>query len=228
MAEFVNTAGLELVKKSEGLNLSAYQDCVGVWTIGWGHTGKVDGVPVKKGMKISREKAEELLKNDLKTAWAAVCSCPQAAELNENQKAALCSFEFNLGKLWQICYIWKDGSKVRARTVGEIGDAIRLYNKAGGKYVQGLAERREEEQALFFTPVGSAVRVKKRLPDMPTVRRGDTGQPVSVLQKLLGGLEVDGEFGQKTEDAVRTFQSAHNLDVDGICGPRTWAEILKA
>jgi peptidoglycan hydrolase-like protein with peptidoglycan-binding domain len=64
----------------------------------------------------------------------------------------------------------------------------------------------------------------------PTIRRGSTGNPVRRAQKrlTLGGYDtngVDGVFGADTEAAVRRFQGDRGLSVDGIVGPRTWAEI---
>lgn len=63
--------------------------------------------------------------------------------------------------------------------------------------------------------------------DMDTIRNGDKGQQIKVLQKLLGGLDIDGEFGPLTEEAVRAYQKKKGLDVDGIVGPKTWGELLK-
>lgn len=56
--------GLEHLKREEGCRLNAYQDSVGVWTIGYGHTGFIDGYKVKKGLHISQEKAEAVLRDD--------------------------------------------------------------------------------------------------------------------------------------------------------------------
>ncbi len=63
--------------------------------------------------------------------------------------------------------------------------------------------------------------------NMPTIRRGATGDLVELLQECLNeqtgaGLEVDGKFGAKTEAAVIHFQALHDLKEDGIVGPRTW------
>ena len=46
------------------------------------------------------------------------------------------------------------------------------------------------------------------------------------IQILLGGLEVDGDYGTKTKQAVAAFQSASGLKADGICGPKTWAKLI--
>ena len=59
MADYrISTQGLDEIKKSEALSLKAYQDTGGVWTIGYGHTGKVGGVPVGSGMTITKDQAE--------------------------------------------------------------------------------------------------------------------------------------------------------------------------
>lgn len=55
---------------------------------------------------------------------------------------------------------------------------------------------------------------------------GSTGINVKRIQEALGGLEVDGKFGPKTDAAVRAFQKAHDLKVDGIVGPVTWRHLF--
>ena len=65
---------------------------------------------------------------------------------------------------------------------------------------------------------------------MRTLRRGDRGEDVKVLQRALkrAGYDagtIDGIFGSRTETAVRAFQRANGLTVDGIVGPRTWAAL---
>jgi hypothetical protein len=64
------------------------------------------------------------------------------------------------------------------------------------------------------------------LPTLPTIRRGAKGDVVRTLQMALNNnghkLVVDGDFGQKTDAAVRAFQKAKGLVVDGVVGQRTW------
>ncbi|MEU5404102.1 peptidoglycan-binding domain-containing protein [Streptomyces sp. NPDC005963] len=64
----------------------------------------------------------------------------------------------------------------------------------------------------------------------PTVRRGSTGNAVREAQCLLqywgfdvGPSGVDGQFGARTEAAVRDIQAACGIGVDGIVGPITWS-----
>lgn len=62
------------------------------------------------------------------------------------------------------------------------------------------------------------------------VRKGNCGATVKTLQTLLNAhgakLDVDGEFGPKTDTALRAFQTANGLTVDGVAGPKTWAKII--
>nr|WP_237405243.1 peptidoglycan-binding protein [Streptomyces sp. SN-593] len=63
-----------------------------------------------------------------------------------------------------------------------------------------------------------------------TVSQGATGSAVSAVQHELNAhgaaLAVDGQFGPATAAAVRSFQSAHGLVVDGIVGPATWKALV--
>lgn len=63
----------------------------------------------------------------------------------------------------------------------------------------------------------------------PVLRRGDHGPAVEELQRRLAvvgpGVAGYGQFGPRTEQAVRAFQAAHGLTADGVCGPATWAKL---
>lgn len=66
-------------------------------------------------------------------------------------------------------------------------------------------------------------------PSKPTLRKGSSGEYVTYLQSKLkqlgydiGYYGIDGKFGTKTEEAVKMFQFANHLSVDGIVGPKTW------
>ena len=65
----------------------------------------------------------------------------------------------------------------------------------------------------------------------PTLRKGAKGEQVELLQELLAVkgyiLKVDGDFGTKTEEVVKSFQKANGLTDDGIVGPKTWEKLLK-
>ena len=66
---------------------------------------------------------------------------------------------------------------------------------------------------------------------MQTIRRGSRGPEVAIAQTTLNNLgynagRVDGIFGPGTEAAVRKFQTAHRLTVDGIVGPQSWGVLM--
>ena len=67
--------------------------------------------------------------------------------------------------------------------------------------------------------------------EMKILRKGSKGEDVKALQILLNGYgyscgTADGIFGSKTEKAVKAFQKAEKLTVDGIAGPDTWSKLL--
>jgi lysozyme len=144
----ISNKGIQLIKNFEGERLVAYQDSVGVWTIGVGHTGNVDGKAICKGMRITSEKSLELLKEDIFRFEKAVNNTK--LNLNQNQFDALVSFSFN-------CGVGSLTTLIKNRTLQEIGDALLLYNKAGGKVLQGLVNRRTKERELFFTKVETLI-----------------------------------------------------------------------
>ena len=88
----ISQTGLNLIKRFEGLRLTAYKDATGTLTIGYGHTGK----DVREGQTITEEQAESLLRQDLKSSEYCVEQAAQA-HINQNQFDALVSFTFNVG-----------------------------------------------------------------------------------------------------------------------------------
>ena len=69
----------------------------------------------------------------------------------------------------------------------------------------------------------------------PTLRQGMSGDNVKRMQEILillgydcGKKGADGKFGQNTFNALVKFQTDALLNVDGVCGPKTWKELLKA
>ncbi len=62
-----------------------------------------------------------------------------------------------------------------------------------------------------------------------TIRYGSSGADVKKLQEKLNSagykLDVDGQFGSKTQSAVRDYQSKNGLTVDGIVGTNTWGSL---
>ena len=133
---------MELIKHFESLRLEAYQDSVGVWTIGWGHTGE----DVTKGKIITQAKAEEILKDDLQKFEKAVSDLLEI-KLNDNQFSALVSFAFNLGPAnLQTSTLLKLLNK--NDQFNSAKEFVR-WSKAGGVRLKGLVRRRISERNLF-------------------------------------------------------------------------------
>ena len=137
MSQTINQAGLQLIESFEGLRLTAYQDSVGVWTIGYGLT-----LGVHQGQTITQPQAQAFLQQDLGVAEAAVNRL--GLPLTDNQFAALVSFTFNLGA-GNLNNLMKNGLAAAA-------DRILLFDHAGGRVLPGLTRRRQAERALFLTP----------------------------------------------------------------------------
>ena len=151
----MNEAGLRLLKNFEGVRLQAYKCPAGVVTIGYGHTGMLNGKPLTMGTTITQAEAEALLKQDLVKYENYVNSLKR--DFNENQFSALTSFVYNcgLGSLQSLC---------RNRNNKQIAEALLLYNKAGGRVLVGLTKRRKAERELFLKPAEGQVNPVQKLP----------------------------------------------------------------
>ena len=141
------TKGIELIKEFEGCRLTAYKCPAGVWTIGYGHTGTVDGKAVASGMTITAKKATELLKQDLAKFEAAVNSYV-TAPITQNMFDSLVSFAYNCGSgALKGSTLLK---KLNAKDYEGAAAEFPRWNKAGGKVLAGLVRRRERERQLFL------------------------------------------------------------------------------
>ncbi|KTH89462.1 muraminidase [Enterobacter cloacae subsp. cloacae] len=140
--------GIALIKQFEGCKLTAYQDSVGVLTIGYGWTQPVDGKPIRAGMTIKQETAERLLKTGL-VSYESDVSRLVKVSLTQGQFDALVSFTYNLGaRSLSTSTLLR---KLNAGDYAGAADEFLRWNKAGGKVLNGLTRRREAERALFLS-----------------------------------------------------------------------------
>ncbi|VAE69493.1 glycoside hydrolase family protein [Enterobacter hormaechei] len=140
--------GIALIKQFEGCKLTAYQDSVGIWTIGYGWTQPVDGKPIRAGMTIKQETAERLLKTGLVSYESDVSRLVKVG-VTQGQFDALVSFTYNLG-----ARSLSTSTLLRKLNAGDYtgaADEFLRWNKAGGKVLNGLTRRREAERALFLS-----------------------------------------------------------------------------
>ncbi|MDQ9019931.1 lysozyme [Acinetobacter sichuanensis] len=139
-----SSAGIDLICSFEGLELEAYDDGVGVWTIGYGTT-VINGVKVKKGDTCTVEQAKKYMASDLRKFEAAVNKVTVA--LNQNQFDALVSLTYNIGT-----GAFADSTLLKKLNAGDYKGAAAQFGvwvKAGGKRMQGLVNRRAVERKLF-------------------------------------------------------------------------------
>ncbi len=145
----ISKNGLALIKKFEGCRLNAYQDAVGVWTIGYGTTNAdkaITGATICRNLRISQNTADEWLRQAVDKKYAPRVEKYDRYKWNQNEFDALTSFAYNIGSIDQLT-----ANGTRTRT--EIADKILVYNRAGGRVLSGLTRRRQEERALFLLPV---------------------------------------------------------------------------
>ena len=155
-------SGVNLIKEFEGCNLHAYTDPLTGGkpiTIGWGTTKKLDGGNWKMGESISRQEADNLLITQLESDYLpSLQKIPAWGDLNDNQKGAILSFGYNVGKnfyngsgfasigrLLKNPELWSDAK--------EVTRVFSLYCNPGSNVEQGLKRRRLAEADLFLRAI---------------------------------------------------------------------------
>jgi lysozyme len=142
----LDQAGIDFICQEEGCKLTAYQDQGGVWTIGVGHTGQVDGQDICEGMTITQDQANALLQADAQTAVDGVNNMLQVT-VSQNQFNALVDFAFNEG-----VGALKGSTLMRLLNQGDFDGAVAQFSRwdmDAGQVNQGLLNRRNAEAALF-------------------------------------------------------------------------------
>ena len=143
----VSQFGIDLICGFEGLELKAYDDGVGVWTIGYGTTIYPNGAKVKKGDTCTLEQAKSYMTHDLKRFESAVCENVRVG-LNQNQFDALVSLTYNIG-----IGAFTKSTLLKKLNAGDYKGAAAQFDVwviAGGKRLDGLVKRRAKEKALFL------------------------------------------------------------------------------
>lgn len=135
-------AGRDLIKKYEGLRLKAYKCPAGVWTVGYGHTRGVTS-----STEISQSMADLFLLDDIRPLERHINKL--GINFRQGQFDALVSFMFNLGE----GNFNKSTLKKKILAGGndeDIAAEFKKWNKAGGKVLDGLTKRREEEAEMWL------------------------------------------------------------------------------
>ncbi|CAI1137336.1 lysozyme [Serratia proteamaculans] len=144
----ISKKGIELIKRFEGLELKAYQDSVGIWTIGYGWTQPVDGKKIGPDMVIDQATANRLLKCGVVQYEQGVNQLVKV-KITQGQFDALVSFAYNLG-LRSL----STSTLLQKLNAGDKQGATNEFDKwvnAGGKRLEGLVKRRAAEREMFLS-----------------------------------------------------------------------------
>jgi lysozyme len=142
-----------LIETHEGCELKAYKCPAGIWTIGYGHTGR----DVTPGLVITQQRAEELLEADVQYFEQAIDKLLGNAPTTQAQFDAMVSLAFNIGmgsaKLARAGFA--TSSVLRKHLLKDYAgaaDSFLLWNKGGGRVLPGLVNRRAAERAWYLLP----------------------------------------------------------------------------
>jgi lysozyme len=152
----INQAGLALIEKWEGFYDHAYDDGEGVITIGFGTTRWDLKTQIKMGQTITREVAEDQLRQELHRVQDAIDTAVNVP-LSSNEHAALCSIFYNIGTGWCTGKGHQQATFVKNLNAGrkDLVPAGMLQFVRGantGKAYSGLLNRRKDEVKLWLTP----------------------------------------------------------------------------
>lgn len=135
------TTAIDLARTFEGCRLRAYQDLAGMWTIGWGHTGR----DVYAGLTWSQAQADDHLAQDIEDHR--VLLGRYSPNLPEGAETALTDFVFNLGiGAYRGSTLRK---YVAAEAWPQVKTEILSWDHSGGRVIPGLLARRQAEAALI-------------------------------------------------------------------------------
>lgn len=127
----------------------------------------------------------------------------------------------------KVCLVFRKEADGKMHHVGVyMGDGTVVHARG---HAYGVVQERLEDVVKPFTHYGIPSGLYDNV--FPTLRRGNSGEYVIILQQALQAagisIEIDGKFGKATEQAVKDFQQKHGLKADGICGPKTWARLTE-
>ena len=206
--------GIDLIKKYEGLYLHAYKCPAGVLTIGYGTTNtdkETTCFTINKNTTITKEKAEELLKKSIEKKYEPLVNKYNGIyKFNQNEYDALISFCYNIGSIKQLTQNGK-------RTKKEIAAVMVKYNHAGGKVLNGLTRRREEEKKLFLTPVKQVKQVKQ---ENKQDNKKDNKKNIYIVTSA--GLNVRAGAGKKYK-ILDVKKKGDKIEIDKVV--KNWGRI---
>jgi lysozyme len=225
--------GVAYLERKEGVVLKTYICPAGHKTIGAGLTKASGVIDPKIGMTITAEESARLTALALKKNYEprVVKALAPGGTPAQHEFDAAVSFDWNTGAIHRASWVkaWhiRDWVQVLAR--------LKLWTKGGGKVLPGLLTRRLAEYRLMKDGDYGLGLDAPRRPAGPVADRAVIAAPITSAQvpAIREALITLGYGGDKAEshlrlDAVRAFQNAHGLTVDGIVGRATASAIQRA
>ena len=191
---------IALIKRFEGFRDKAYQDSVGIWTIGYGTT-KVNGRPVAQGDTCTKQEAETYLLSDMKTIAEAPIKRNTRSLISQSMFDALVCFTYNVGP----------GNFAKSTLLKDLNSSKYLdaaagfmqWNRAGGVELAGLTKRRSAEKDLFLeegTPNSAG-----ELPPAPVSNVESTVTPTQKNQGVTEGVTGEQAIMMGFEDPNKVY-----------------------
>ena len=143
---YISKLAFEKIKEFEGCRLQAYQDAAGVWTIGYGHT-----YGVRRGDRISRQYADEMLQEDIENVERQLMALhdPEVGRWTKAQLDAVVSFVFNVG-IGRYTKSTLRKAIMQKMPDDKIEKYWRSWSFVNGEKSRGLEKRRDWELERFF------------------------------------------------------------------------------
>ncbi len=214
--------GIDDLVLSEALKTKAYRDSAGVWTIGVGHTASAGPPAPKAGMVITVQEAKDILARDLAKFEARVRKV--LPNVPQHVFDGAVSFDFNTGQIHTASWV----KHYKAGDMAQAEKNLKLWNKAGGKVLKGLVNRRQHEADLIFRGKYRSKPVAAPLPAEPA---SDKLKQVQARLIELGYYEVgnvDGLMGSRTRGALLAFKADNGLPLNDKIDAATEAALKTA
>jgi lysozyme len=205
----------------EGVRLKAYQDSVGVWTIGVGSTYPT----VQPGQVITQQEAMDRFDRDISKFETGVTNLVKV-QLEQCQFDALVSFAFNvgLGNLAKSTLL----KKVNAGQFNQVPSEFLKWDKAGGRSLPGLTRRRHAEAAMFAKAHGTEAPNEEESsaePDLPTPSKSMAQSKEGNTAAISGALASAGAASQVV-DQVQQANDTMSALLELLHKPSFWVLVI--
>jgi lysozyme len=199
---------VSLVGNFEGLRLVAYQDVVGVWTACYGETKGI-----KPGMKFTREQCDVMFVERLQEFETGMRRCLTSPDaLPDKTYVSFLSVTYNIGVGG-----WCGSSMVKRANAGNLTgacDALLMWNKAGGRVVKGLTNRRQAERKLCLQGLAEGKATPRvTAPETPAAPQPKPAQPTAPPIEVPGIAPVSASW---------PFLAAFGAAIVAVAGAILW------